>query len=190
MAALDLPPVVGLVGDARHAFGSRPGPRRLARIALIFTVACCALTWGLVSRAPLHVDRSVYAVVPLVFVLIASVGLAIRRAQVWLDAGGLRWGWSLATIRVEPQRIREIHVYLDGLALAIGRGAPWFLARRDWADFDALARAAGRSGIAVVLHDRAAPWRARLQAYGRVLDGLMIASIVGGAILVLAAGSA
>lgn len=190
MAALDLPPVLGLVGDARHAFGSRPGPRRLARLALVVNTVACGLTWGLIARAPYSVDRSVYAVVPMVFVLIAGVGLAIRRAQVWLDAGGLRWGWSLATIRVEPQRIREIHVYLDGLALAIGRGAPWFLARRDWADFDTLARAASRSGRPVVAHGQPAPWRARLQAYGRVLDGLMVASMLGAAIMVLAASGA
>lgn len=181
MAAIDLPPVIGLQGDSRHAFVSRPRPRRLAAIALFGTVILGARTWWLASRSLDYRYVASIFVMPMVFVMLASVGYAIRRARVWLDAGGVRWGWSLATIRVEPKRLRQIHIYTDGIALAIGRGSPWFLARRDWANFDGLVRDSERSGFPVVIHKSRAPWRARVQAYGRVLDGLMFASLISSA---------
>ncbi|MEZ4366889.1 MAG: hypothetical protein R2939_11440 [Kofleriaceae bacterium] len=187
MAAVDLPPGLGLVGSSRHAFRARPGPRRLAGVALLSTSVLCVLAWYFASRQPWRLRSGWYAVMPMVFVAVAGVGYAVRRAQVWLDRGGVRWGWGGLSIRVEPERLREIQIYADGLALAIGRGAPWFLARRDWADFGALVRDARRAGFPLVEHAGRAPWRARLQAYGGVLDGLMVVAMLGACGLVLAA---
>jgi hypothetical protein len=187
MAAVDIPPVVGLVGDDRQAFRGRPGPRRLARAAVVVTVASCPLSWWLASKLPPQIDRSFYAVMPVMCVLVASVGLAVRRARVWLTSGGLRWGWDLVSIRVEPARLRHITIFADGLALSIGRGAPWFLARRDWDQFDAMVRAALRTGLPTTVEARRAPLRARLQAYGTTLDVLMLASILAALAIALAA---
>lgn len=186
MAALDLPPGLGLQGEARRAFQARPGPRRLAAIACWVCAFLCVLAWYQASRDPWRFRSGTYWVMPLVFVAVALVGYAVRRARLWLDAGGVRWGWGGLTIRVEPARLRQIGVYTDGVALAIGRGAPWFLGRRDWSDFDALVRDARRSGFEVIEHPHAAPWRARLQAYGRTLDALMLGAMLGGVAMVLA----
>ncbi len=80
-------------------------------------------------------------------------------------------------------------LFVDGVALRARRGSTWFLARRDWARFDALGRALADSGLPCASHAGRAPLTARLQSYGRILDGLMIAAIVVGALVALVAVS-
>src|SRR5688572_32304609 len=115
----------------------------------------------------------------LMFAAFAGVGLAVRSARISVSADGVRWGWGWLGVRLERDRIRAVDVYRDAVAFRHRRGSTWFLTAYDWDRFDALILAVERSGLGVRRRDKGAPWLARLQSYGRFLDGLLIAAIVG-----------
>ena len=192
MTAVDIPPVIGLVGTSRAAFRARPGGRRLATIATIVTAIAWAITWWLLFRQPREWRRPgmvTYAVLPIAMFLFAGVGLAVRSARIWIDGGGVRWGWRGLHVRMEVERLAAAEVYTDGVALAAKKGSRWFLAARDWDRFDVLAREIERAGMPIKPMTGRAPFRARLQSYGRVLDGLMLLTIVIAVIEVFATAS-
>jgi hypothetical protein len=193
MSAVDLPPLVGLIGTTRTAFRMRRGGRRLAIAATIVTAAGWALTWWMINQGgewlAAHRARNVapYAVAPVALALVAGVGLLVRTARVWIDGGGVRWGWKGLHVRMEVDRLRCAEIYRDGVALVATKGSRWFLAARDWDNFDLLAREIERAGMPVTHAPRRAPIRARLQSYGLVLDTMMVATILGTLIVVLGA---
>jgi hypothetical protein len=116
------------------------------------------------------------------------LGYAVRRARVAISRDGVRWGWTAVGFTQRASRIVSAHVYRDGVALEAKRGAWWFIAARDWDRFDALVRQLRRAELPVRDHDGRAPLRARLQSYGRFLDGMLVVSIAGAAgVLVWAA---
>lgn len=176
MAAVDTPPGLGLPGTPVGWFRSRPGPRKFATrgfvVVLVVGIAAIALSrrqlppWQLGPRL----------IVVTTAILIAAVALAVRRARVGLARDGVRWGWGALTVRMAADRIRAVRLYRDAIALVPkGRGSTWFLSRRDWDRFEAMRRAA-LSHYPCEDLDRDAPWRARLQSYGRFVDGLVIAA--------------
>jgi hypothetical protein len=180
VTAVDLPPVIGLVGTSRAAFRARPGGRRLAIIATIVTAIAWAIAWWLLFKQPREWRRPgmvTYAVLPIAMFLFAGVGLAVRTARIWIDGGGVRWGWRGLHVRMEVERLDAAEIYTDGVALAAKKGSRWFLAARDWDRFEVLAREIERAGMPVRTMSGRAPFRARLQSYGRVLDGLMLLTI-------------
>ena len=188
MSAVDVPVHQGLGGRLAGVFAARPGPRRLAGFAARWVLGGGAIAAALAARRPWHPNAVTLVVAALMFAGFAAVGLAVRRARVTIDAGGVRWGWSWLGFRMERDRIRRVDIYRDAIAIRPARrGSAWFLAARDWDRFDALTLAVERSGMPVVRHDRGAPLGARLQSYGRVLDGLLILTILGTALLVAAA---
>src|SRR5262249_55608076 len=123
------------------------------------------------------------------FAAFAAVGLAVRAARVTVDGGGVRWGWDWLGFRLDRDRIRKVDVYRDAIAVAPRRGSTWFLTAGDWGRLDALCYPVGRAGLAVARHDRGAPLAARLQSYGRVLDGLLVLTIAGSTLLVVVAAT-
>ena len=186
MAAIDTPPGLGH-DDARAAgFCAPRGPRRLAeatmRLTLVLTVAVIMIVGRRRGEGgPLLVAWAVSASA------LALVGVAVRRARVTVSADGIRWGWGALTVRMSRARIVRADIYTDGVALRARRGSTWFLARRDWARFDSLARAIGEAGLPAATIDRCAPFAARLQSYGRVLDALLVVAVVTAALAALAA---
>jgi hypothetical protein len=90
---------------------------------------------------------------------------------------------------MERDRIRQIEIFRDAIAMRPRRGSTWFLAAYDWDRFDALVFAVERSGLPTVRNDRRAPLGARLQSYGRVLDGLLVLTMVGATLIVGLAAS-
>lgn len=189
MSAVDAPMHAGIGGRLAGQFAARPGPKRLATWAMRWVALAGAIAVALAARRPAAPGASSVVVLTLMFVGFAGVGLAVRRARVTIDTGGVRWGWGWLSVRMEREKVRSVDVYRDAIALRPGRGSTWFLSARDWDRFDAMTRAVTRVGWTVTLHDRRAPLRARLQSYGRVLDGLMIGAMLGTAILLAAAAS-
>ncbi|HEY4243036.1 MAG TPA: hypothetical protein VGM88_24650 [Kofleriaceae bacterium] len=178
MSAIDLPPGLGLSGTPFDTFVSPPRARRLSGWALAFVFVLGALTWYLVSRHPFRRGSSTQVVLPVAFAAFASLGALVRRARVEVTRDGIRWGWSLLGFHQSAAQIAAVHVYADGVSLEATRGSRWFLSERDWARFDGLVRQIRRAGLPVREHSGAAPLRARLQSYGRFLDGLLVASVV------------
>ena len=178
MSAIDLPPGIGLQGTPLGTFTAPPGARRLSRIALIAIVVLGAITWYFVSRHPYSRHASTRVVVPVALTLVALLGFAVRRARVIVTRDGVRWGWDSLAFTQERARIARAHVWKDGVTLEAKRGSWWFLSARDWDRFDALVRQLRRAELPVEEHDRRAPLRARLQSYGRFLDGLLVLSMV------------
>ncbi len=177
MAAIDTPPGLGHADTSGAGFAAPAGPRRLAEAAMRSTVVLTAAVLWLVARsrpdaAPQLVAWAVSACA------LAMVGAAVRRARVRVAADGVRWGWGALTVRMSRERIGQAELYTDGVALRARRGSTWFLARRDWDRFDALGRAIVDTGLPCATFARRAPLSARLQSYGRILDGLMIAAMV------------
>jgi len=182
-----LPPGEGLVGTPLGTFTAPSGARRLSKLALVLVVVLTAITWGLVSRHPWRRDSSTLVVVPVALLLFAALGFLVRRARVLVTRDGIRWGWTQLGFHQPASRIKVAHVYRDGVALEARRGSWWFLAARDWDRFDALVRQIRRAELPTEAHAGAAPIRARLQSYGRFLDGLLIASTLGALAVMLAA---
>lgn len=189
MSAVDVPQHVGLGGRVSGEFEARPGPRRLAIAAARWVLLAGTVAAALASRRPWHPQAVTIVVSTLMFAGFAGVGLAVRRARITVDAGGVRWGWSFLGFRMDRDRIRGVDVYRDAIALRPRRGSTWFLSARDWERYDALVLAIERSGLAVTVHDARAPLGARLQSYGRVLDGLLVITMIGSAVLVGLAAS-
>jgi hypothetical protein len=102
----------------------------------------------------------------------------VRRAEVTITRDGVRWGWGVLGFHQSAARIVCAHVYGDGVAFEARRGSWWFLAARDWDRFDALVRQLRRTALPVRDHAGRAPWRARLQSYGRFLDAMLIGATV------------
>ena len=179
MSAIDLPPGIGLQGTPLGTFRAPPRARRLANLSLTSVIAIGAVTWAFVSRHPYRWHASTQVVLPVAFAAFAVLGFAVRRARVSVTRDGVRWGWDSLGFTQEAARIVAAHVYRDGVALEAKRGSWWFLAARDWDRFDALVRQLRRAELPIKDHDGSAPLRARLQSYGRFLDGLLVLSIAG-----------
>jgi len=190
MSAVDVPLHAGLGGRIAGEFGARKGPRLLAGIAARWVLIAGSLASALAARRPYSPDARTVIVATLMFAGFAAVGLAVRRARVSVDASGVRWGWSWLGFRMERDRIVHVDLYRDAVALRPRRGSTWFLSARDWDRYDALALAVERAGLPATRHaDRGAPFAARLQSYGRVLDGLLVLTILGSTLLVAIAAS-
>lgn len=179
MSALDLPPGIGLVGTPLATFESPRRARRLARIALVLAILLLVITWYLVSRHPWRRGSSTQVVLPVAFVAFAALASAVRSARLAITRDGVRWGWASLGFTQPASKIACAHVYADGIALEAKRGTRWFIAARDWDRFEALVRQLRRADLPAQEHGGAAPLRQRLQSYGRFLDGLVIASVLG-----------
>jgi hypothetical protein len=184
VSALDLPPGLGLAGTPLGIFTAPRRARRLALVATIVAIGLGALTWYFAMQHPLVTSQrlwqssSVKIVIPVALALLAGLGLLVRSAHVAVTRDGVRWGWATIGFHQEASRIVHAHVYRDGVALEAKRGSWWFLAARDWDRFDALVRQLRRAELPIADHDGNAPLRARLQSYGRFLDGMMVFAIV------------
>ena len=185
MSALDLPPGQGLPGTPLGTFFAPKRARRLATIALVSVIGCGAVTWAFVSRHPFRYHASTQVVLPVAFAAFSLLGFAVRRARVAITRDGVRWGWAQLGFTQQASRIVTAHIYRDGIAFEAKRGAWWFIAARDWERFDALVRQLRRSGLPVADHEGSAPLRARLQSYGRFLDGLLFASMFAAIVVML-----
>jgi hypothetical protein len=179
MSVVDLPPGIGLVGTPLGTFKAPPFARRLSLLALVVVLVLGAITWAFVFKHPYRWHASTQFVLPIAFAAFATLGFLVRRARVAITRDGVRWGWANLGFTQEAARIVHAHVYADGIALEAKRGSWWFLAARDWERFDVLVRYLRRAELPIKDHDGRAPLRARLQSYGRFLDGLLIASMVG-----------
>jgi hypothetical protein len=189
MSATDVPVHAGLGGRIAGEFAARPAQRRLATWAARWVTLVGSIALGLALRKPFEPSATTIVVSTLMFAGFALVGLAVRRARVTVDAGGVRWGWDWLGFRLERDRIRAVDVYRDAIAFRQRRGSTWFLTAWDWERFDALVLSVERSGLALTRNDRRAPLGARLQSYGRVLDGLLVLTIVGVAVMVALAAT-
>lgn len=174
MAALDTPPGLGLPGIAVGWFTARPGPRRLARSCFALALVAAALAAFITSRRPPPDHGAARAIALVLALTVAGLAAAVRAARVGVAADGVRWGWGGLTVRLDARRVVQIRVYRDAIALTPRRGSTWFLFARDWDRFPSMTRAVRSAGLPYQDHDRAAPWTARLQSYGRVVDGLAV----------------
>jgi hypothetical protein len=185
VSAVDLPPGIGLQGAALGLYRAPLRARWLARLSLATVVVLGAITWGLVSRHPYTDHASTQVVLPVAFALFALLGFIVRSARIAITRDGVRWGWDQINFTQESRRLACAHVWRDGVTLQSKRGNTWFLAARDWDRFDALVRQLRRVELPFEDHTTAAPLRARLQSYGRFLDGLLVASMLGTLIVML-----
>lgn len=185
MSAIDLPPGIGLVGTPLGIFHAPKRSRRLAWLAVVLVVLLLAITWYFVSRHPWRRGSSTQVVLPVAFLMFTGLALAIRSAQVAITRDGVRWGWTSLGFTQPRNKLTCAHIYADGIALEAKRGSKWFIAARDWDRFEALVRQLRRAELPLADHTGKAPLRQRLQAYGRFLDGLVVASIAGAFAVVL-----
>jgi hypothetical protein len=174
VTAIDCPPGLGLGGAPIGEFSANPRSRRLAGAATRFAIVAMV---GTVVAARHQRDPSGVIVLAATAIALAGVGYAVRRARIAVDGDGLRWGWTAVGVRLAKDSLVRADVYADGVAMVQRRGS-WFLATRDWDRWDALVRALERAGMPLATIAGPAPWRARLQSYGKILDGLMVVAIL------------
>jgi hypothetical protein len=185
MSAIDLPPGIGLVGTPLGTFRSPLRARVLAWVALAIAAGFGALTWMFALRHPWRDGASTQFVLPIAFVALAVLGLAVRLARIAVTRDGVRWGWRSFGFHQGAARIVVAHIYRDGVALEAKRGSWWFLAARDWDRFEALVRQLRRAELPLRDHTGRAPLRARLKSYGRFLDGMLLVAIAGALIVLV-----
>jgi hypothetical protein len=185
MSAVDLPPGIGLGGTPLGVFTAPARTRRLALVAVVVVIGFGAITWYFVMQHPWRRGASMQLVLPVAFAMVALLGLAVRLARLAVTRDGVRWGWTVLGFHQQASRITRAHVYRDGVALEARRGSWWFLAARDWDRFDALVRQLRRAELPIADHDGRAPFRARLQSYGRFLDGLLVCTMAGAGCIAL-----
>tara|TARA_R110002073_G_scaffold24260_9_gene82165 strand:- start:94596 stop:95156 length:561 start_codon:yes stop_codon:yes gene_type:complete len=183
VSVVDAPPGRDFAGPALGEFRSRPGPKRLARAVLLMSIIDAAITYSLM-RGSL---TSAFIILPMVCVSIAAVGFAVRSAIVRIDVGGIQWGWGELGFRIGPARIKMLHLYERGLVVIRTSRAPWYLARHDWGRFEKVANVCEKAGLALERKTGRAPLRAQMQAYGVVLDGLMVVNLIGSGLIVVMA---
>jgi hypothetical protein len=187
VSAIDAPPGIPYAGRAAGEFVARPRARRLARRVFVLVFVAGALTLMLASRRLYQPMVEFLLVAPLMCTAIAGVGYAVRSAHLRIDRDGVRWGWSFGGFRLTRERLKSVVAYEDAVALQPVRGSTWYLSRRDWDRFERVLGAIEGARIPFEQHQRRAPLAARLQSYGAVLDGLLIADALGA---MLALGSA
>ncbi len=178
MSAVDSPPGVAFTGRLVGEFGARTKSRRLARRVFSLVLLASCLTLVLVARkfhATLSATLVVFAVAS---ACVAGVGLAVRRARLTIDSNGVRWGWRIGGFRMRLQRIKQVTMYQNAIALEPHRGSIWYLSRRDWEDFDDFGEALATAAIPCKTGKGAAPIRARLQSYGLALDLLLVGDVL------------
>jgi hypothetical protein len=159
----------------------------LAYLVFYATLIEGALTMGAAARKIYVPGVEALFVGPLVCVSVAALGVAVRAARVRIDGNGIRWGWNLGGFRMSTARLKVARVYRDGIALVRPSGSAWFLARRDWAEFSQMSAALASAGLKTEMAEGRAPLRARLQAYGRGLDILLLLTFLGSGLLVFVA---
>ena len=187
MSAVDVPPGLALGELAAGEFAALPRARRLALRGFYYVAMAGAATLAIATRR-LHAPMiELLFVAPIVCFSVACVGYAVRRARLRIDRDGVRWGWRIAGVRMHRDRIREVRVYTDAVALRPRRGSTWYLSRRDWDSFDQIARALDAASIPFAKFARRAPLGAKLQGYGLVLDALLLADMLAATLALLVA---
>lgn len=179
MSAIDLPPGIGLEGTPLAVFAAPKASRRLAVTTVILVIGFGLLTWYLVYQHPWRSGSSVQIVLPAAFTIFGLLGVAVRSARLAITRDGVRWGWTILAFTQPASRVAKAHVYADGVTLQAKRGSWWFLAARDWDRFDALVRQLRRTEMPIEEHAGRAPYRARMQSYGRFLDLMLVCAIAG-----------
>jgi len=178
MSVVDAPPGFAPVGLAQGEFGAQKRPKELARFVFAFSLVLGGLVILLASRRIFHPMIEILMVGPLACAAVATVGHAVRSARVRVTSGGVRWGWSLFGFTMGRDRLKAALVYPDAVALVPRRGSIWYLAKRDWQPFEELPSALRRAGIEVEKRSGKAPFRARMQSYGMVLNLLLIGDLL------------
>ena len=136
----------------------------------------------LAARHPHRSGAHVLFSGPLFLASVAGLGWLVRTARVRIESEGIHWGWRTVGFRMRRERTRWIRVYRDAVALRPKRGSIWYLSARDWGDFDRMRRVLIDSDLPVERAENSAPWWARLQSYGMVLDGLLVITAIAAAI--------
>ncbi len=178
MSAVDLPPGLLLSGFGAAEFGAPQRKQILAKRVLWLVLVCGSATSILAARHPHRDNAHVLFLAPLFILSVAVLGWLVRSARIRVDDGGVHWGWnwgwSQLGFRMDRKRIRWIRIYTNAIALKPRRGSIWYLAARDWDGYERLADVFAATPLPVVQLSKPAPWWARLQSYGAVLDGLLI----------------
>jgi hypothetical protein len=179
MSAIDLPPGLGVPGTPLAVFRSPVRARRLAALAIVVVIGFGGLSWYLALQHPWRPGTSKQLVLPVAFAIVALLGVVVRSARLAVRRDGVRWGWTSLGFTQQATRVVRASIYRDGITLESKRGSWWFLAARDWERFDLLVRQLRRTEMPTADHDGDAPVRARLQSYGRFLDGMLVAVSAG-----------
>ncbi len=185
MSAIDLPPGIGLAGTPLAVFRAPRRARRLAYVTIVFVIGFGALTWYLALQHPWRSGTSKQLVLPIALASFSLIGIAVRSARLAVSRDGVRWGWSGLGFTQQASRVVRASIYRDGITLESKRGSWWFLAARDWDRFEALVRQLRRTEMTVAEHESKAPYRARMQSYGRFLDVMLLGACLGSIVLAL-----
>jgi hypothetical protein len=165
-------------------FGAPRGAKIRAGIGLAYVGTVCGVTLARsasvdnILRVGIEAAARAVVVAGALIVLVLVVAV-IRSARLGVDDDGVSWGWGDLSFGVSRERIRVCRLYRGSAAVVMRRGSTWYLSGRDYTPFFEVMAALRRAGLPLEEHDRGAPLRARLQAYGLALDVLLVLSILG-----------
>jgi hypothetical protein len=178
MSAVDAPPGLAFAGVAAGELVARRRSLRLARAVFWYVAVASVTTYVLARRHWYRPGIEVLLSAPLMFLGIAVLGYAVRRARLRVDNEGFRWGWDSGGFRMSRERVAAVVLYDDALALLPRRGSTWYVSARDWAGFPEMARVLREAEVEYERVRARAPLGARLQSYGLVLDLLLVGDML------------
>jgi hypothetical protein len=109
---------------------------------------------------------------------VAVMGFLVRRARLRVEAHGVRWGWANLGFTMRREDLATVKIFRDAVALVPRRGSTWYVSARDWERFEEVGPALVKAGLPVETHEGTAPLQARMQSYGRVLNGLLLFDVL------------
>jgi hypothetical protein len=169
---------VTFAGLATSEFENHARARSWARAALVLVLLSATGTVALAVERAYSPAAEIAMAMALTSASVALVGYLVRHARLRVDAQGVRWGWNIAGVRLSRERLTSAHVYEDAVAFEPRRGQFWYVSSRDWDRFDQIPGALARAQLPFSRRRGKAPLRARLQSYGRVLDGLLVLDLL------------
>jgi hypothetical protein len=178
LTAVDAPKYRAFAGLSAGEFVARKWPKRLARVAMAYVAVTGATSIAFAARHPLRPGAEFAMVLPLMCISMAAVCLAVRQATVRITKEGIRWGWTVGGFSVGKARIDKVIAYRDAVAIRPRRGSLWYLGSSDWKDFAEFADAFENAELPIEVREDRAPFRARVQSYGRVLDAIVVVNVI------------
>jgi hypothetical protein len=178
MTAVDLVPGTRLPGLSAGEFQAQPRARRLAGRVLVIVCMTAGLAIAFAARHVASPLAEVALGVALLSLGIATMGYLVRRARLRVHTAGVRWGWDAFGFTMHKSELKAVNLYTDALALVPARGSTWYVSAADWDAWPELEAAFERAEMPLSRHAQKAPFQARMQSYGPVLNGLLLLDVV------------
>jgi len=179
VSAQDCPPGMSLSALARHEFAAKTYAKRLAWLIFAAVLFVSGATIYFIGKNMYMDQASVFLAGPLFCFLVAGLGVLIRSAKLRFFTDRIQWSLPYFEFSLPVAKLSKVVAYGQTIAFEPRKGSTWFISDRDWNEFNKVPDALASCGFEVESKtDEPIPWKARVQSYGLVLDGLLVVNLL------------